>query len=430
MEDMPANEKPHEYTLPIISRYNEVKDKKLRVIKVKDGANFKKQAARLLLAKPDDGFASYLNRSKVIIDCRSKVQSLESIFSMQIAAMTEEHTFPAQFIPFLDYERVLDELEIYKNEKFYYNISLRKDSLEAILQSDGWYSLIIPKMQITIDSIEKLSLLTDFAVMVLKSYLDKFYKYEKDRWEAPLLEYQELDKSDGNFVDEYKFSYYDSSESDTTADTVEKFVGGLQTLLNQHSGIPTYKVDTLNGSLIAFDFRAHLYTPLICLKANGLQLTVSPVSLNEDEKDFVDQLKAYVDNKVDVFAGKSLYLLRNKSKVGMGFFEAGNFYPDYVLWIDAPGTQYVSFIDPKGLRRLQWNDPKIDFYATIKTLETRLQPSNTDKRIILNSFIMSGTRSADLYQWWNKDKSERHAKNVFCLDESGCVDGMIQKIFS
>ena len=428
MEDMPVNEKPHEYILPVLSRYNDVKTKKLRVIRVKDGANFKKQAARLLLGKPDDGFSRYLNRSKVVIDCRSKVQTLESTFSMQIESVAEEYPLPSDCLPFLDYERIFDELETYKNEKFYYNISLCKDDIRAILQTDGWYSLIIPKRDIEFNTVEKLPIMTDFAVMALKSYLDKFYKYEKDRWEAPLLEYQELSEGDSNFVDEYKFSYYDSYDGDTTADTVEQFVDDLKVLLNQHSGIPTYQNTTLNGALVAFDFRAHLYTPLICLKANGLKLTVSPVSLNEDEKDFVDKLRTYVDDNTDLFEGKNLYLLRNKSKVGMGFFEAGNFYPDYVLWIDTPDVQYISFIDPKGLRMLKWNDPKIEFYATIKELERRLQPSSTDKSIVLNSFIMSGTRSEDLRQWWGKNKPERHSKNVFCLDESDCIDAMIRKV--
>lgn len=159
-----------------------------------------------------------------------------------------------------------------------------------------------------------------------------------------------------------------------------------------------------------------------------MKLTVSPVSLNEDEKRFVDKLKAYVDANAAIFEGKKLYLLRNKSKVGMGFYEAGNFYPDYVLWIDTPDVQYISFIDPKGLRHLQWDDPKIEFHATIKELEARLLPSSGDKKIVLNSFIMSGTRSEDLRQWWGKGKLERRAKNVFCLDEDDCIDGMITKI--
>lgn len=62
-----------------------------------------------------------------------------------------------------------------------------------------------------------------------------------------------------------------------------------------------------------------------------------------------------------------------------------------MLWIDTPDVQYISFIDPKGLRHLQWDDPKIEFHATIKELEVHLQPISSDKKIVLNFFIMSGT---------------------------------------
>jgi hypothetical protein len=99
-----------------------------------------------------------------------------------------------------------------------------------------------------------------------------------------------------------------------------------------------------------------------------------------------------------------------------------------VLWIDTPDVQYISFVAPKGLRHLQWDDPKIKFHAIIKELEARLQPISSDKKIVLIFFIMSGTRSEDLSQWWGKGKPERRAKNVFCLDEDDCIDGMIAKI--
>lgn len=49
-------------------------------------------------------------------------------------------------------------------------------------------------------------------------------------------------------------------------------------------------------------------------------------------------------------------------------------------------------------------------------MEIRLQPMSADKKIILNSFIMSGTKSADLKEWWQMTKPVREAKNVLCLD--------------
>ena len=119
----------------------------------------------------------------------------------------------------------------------------------------------------------------------------------------------------------------------------------------------------------------------------------------------------------------------------MGFFEAGNFYPDYILWIDDDQTQYISFIDPNGLMHIRPDDPKIQFSKTIKELETRFAPTAKEKTIVLNSFIMSGTPSSDLRLWWSTPKVEatkayREARNVCTLDDPECVELMIEKMLT
>ena len=180
--------------------------------------------------------------------------------------------------------------------------------------------------------------------------------------------------------------------------------------------------------IIFTNFRHHLYAPLVCVKKNNLKIQVSPVQMNEDEKKFVDLLDCYMKNHANEWNDKSLFLLRNKSKVGMGFFEAGNFYPDYILWIDTQDVQYISFIDPKGLLHFTAQDDKIKFYLKIKELEARLAPSSTDKKIVLNSFIMSATKAAQLKQWWQMTAEEYEAMNVYTLDDSQCVEKMIRKV--
>ena len=72
----------------------------------------------------------------------------------------------------------------------------------------------------------------------------------------------------------------------------------------------------------------------------------------------------------------------------MGFFEAGNFYPDFIMWLIRDSKQYITFVDPKGLRNVDVaNGAKVNFYATIKELEAQLG----DSSIVLNSFIVSTT---------------------------------------
>jgi len=434
-EGAPTNDKILEIRLPVVSRFEKVKDKKLRVIKVKDGINFKKQARRMIIDAPDSDFLPYLLKSKTVVDCRSKIQTIDSSGSMNMISQMKEYSLPEEVIPFLDYQRIFEELEEYKNEKYYYNISIIKEKLPKILMENGWYGIIIPESHLKIDSYEKLESATDYAILILKSYIDKFFRFQKEKWEAPYLEFSEITAEDNNFVDEYTITYASQGDLDKTGDELEKFINDIKIILNKNNGLDVYEKSSFKDRLVLFDFRNHLYAPLVCLTKSNLKLQISPVSLNEDEKKFVDYLKEYTESHITELKDRSLYLLRNKSKVGMGFFEAGNFYPDYILWIDTENVQYITFIDPKGLMHIRPDNPKVEFYKTIKDLESRLAPTSPDRKIILNSFIMSGTPSLELKQWWSTSGVEatrawREERNVYTLDNKECVELMIEKILS
>jgi hypothetical protein len=103
--------------------------------------------------------------------------------------------------------------------------------------------------------------------------------------------------------------------------------------------------------------------------------------------------------------------LRNLSRGrGIGFFEAGNFYPDFILWLLVGGKQYVSFVDPKGIRNMDGaDDPKVSFYKTIKVLEKRL----ADPSVILNSFIIASTRYEEVDHWVTPRTGQRMSKAAF-----------------
>src|SRR5699024_10677302 len=115
--------------------------------------------------------------------------------------------------------------------------------------------------------------------------------------------------------------------------------------------------------------------------------------LNDGEYNFIQELKLYYDKNADFFKNKQLYLLRNQSKgKGIGFFEAGGFYPDFILWILHEDKQFITFADPKGIRNHSITDFKLQFYKYIKELEQQLN----DEDIILNAFTISNTYYGDL----------------------------------
>lgn len=432
-EGTPSNEMIHEFQIPVINRFNEIQDKELRIIRVKDDANFKKQSARIIMDIPDKGFGEYLLKSKTIIDCRSKIQSIDSTTSINYEVALEPQTIPNSILPYLNTQRIYEELQEYKSDRKFYNIIIVKEKLVEILSQHEWYGLLIPKNQLAINSYTKLEAFTDYAVLALKSYMEKFFKFEKERWESSRLEYSVIEADDSNFVDKYTMTYVNQNATDTTSNTIKRFVENYSTKMKDKKSQIDFELVCQDCGLVMINFKSHLYSPLICLVSNSSNTQVTPVALNEGEMCFVNYLKKYVDAHTPELNDKSLYLLRNKSKTGIGFFEAGNFYPDFILWIDTPNTQYISFIDPKGMMHIRPDDPKIEFYKTIKDLEKRLTTDTDKKKIVLNSFIMSATPSSSLQSWWSTlgvdaNRQFREARNVYSLDDENCVESMIAKI--
>lgn len=137
---------------------------------------------------------------------------------------------------------------------------------------------------------------------------------------------------------------------------------------------------------------------------------------------------AFCENHREFFKDKELYLLRNQSRgKGIGFFEAGNFYPDFILWILYNGKQYITFVDPKGIRNMSIDDPKIQFHKTIKEKEKELG----DSSIVLNSFIISNTEYANLINTGTKlSKEEMEKLNILFQvdDKADYIEKMVRKI--
>lgn len=412
------------------SRFPQAQPYKLQVIRVARDKNFKKQAKRLLLDAPKvPQFKAYMNTNQVVIDCRSKIQAIDVTFSMKVSYVPNPIPMPMEIIDVLDYQRIYEELELYKNEKSYYNLCIKKDLLLGILRDTSWYLFDIPASHLVIKSLADRESMTDLAIMALKPYVDKFVKFEKAKWEDQYLQYEELDANDPNLDVDYTIGIDSELVLHGIGNAIITDISNAMAYLNQHDVLLPYNYGTQNQFISLFDYPEHLYAPLVRLAKGVKEIKVTPVSLNDDEKKFVDYLNDYTDKNRQQLENenKRIFLLRNKSKVGMGFFEAGNFYPDYILWIDTPDAQYITFIDPKGLLHFTPQDEKIKFYKTIKELESRLRRS-LPKKIILNSFIMSSTPAGQLQQWWHMSQENYETMNVYTLDDTKCVEKMMKKI--
>jgi len=387
-EGLPGNEERIEFILPVVKNLN---GKKLTSVRIEEGKDFKLHGPKPTLDSPPDR----IQRHPVALNWYPKIQAQQSkgvVAKIEDSVVKHEGKLEEKHLAFMNIDAIWFELQHFKNERSWYNLNLDRDSILHLLSppNNQWYKLFIPPEELEFTQFDRVRRWEEIAIALLKKYADRYYKYKKQEWESDFYEYHELREDDPNFVSEYRLLI------DESQDTIVEKLGELKEKIGDGS-----LTDWSFGNLHAISFGQHLYQPLLHFKSDFVD--VSPVSLNEGEKEFVTDLRTFYDDNQPFFEDQELYLLRNMSRGrGIGFFEAGNFYPDFLLWLLTDDKQYVTFVDPKGIRNLEGpDDPKIRFFRTIKELESRLG----DPNVILNSFIISNTPFQQV-RWWTEDLSK------------------------
>lgn len=405
-----------EIYLPVLKDYHKRK-LKLKALRLKEGINYKRQGPNPLFKSPTEHLPS---NSKIVVNWYPKLQIQDSRkkgFSIRETQEAEINkvTFTDKHIAFMDMNHIYFEMQKFKNERSWYNLILSKEEIVNLLSNDYWYEIEIPKEELTFDSFSKVKRWEEIVLVLLKKYCEKQYLNAKKDWEAPHMEYYDLTEADSNFFEEYKVSV--DSNDDSMLAKLKQLSDALK-----KKGISDVKF----GGLESFSFSQHLYHPLITV--DGTAVKVTPVPLNEGEYTFVQDLKSYYIRNQDFFENKELYLLRNQSKgKGIGFFEAGGYYPDFILWILHGNKQYITFVDPKGIRNHSITDSKLQFYLHMKELEYSLN----DNEIILNAFTISNTYYSDILNTGMKiSKEEMEIQHILFQkdDKETYIDKMIHGI--
>ena len=419
-EGLPTNDDRIEFLLPVIKNLGTQKLKTIRLKKKINGVNtefgdaYRKLGPIPTVGRPDpatDRSTEYLQKNQVILNWYPKIQAMKSgglVGGDADAAPNQAHLGP-RHVAFLDVDELYFELERFKAERGWYNLNITRQGVEGLLADQSWYQLLIPPEELAFDSFERVRLWQEIALALLKKYVERYYTFRKREWELPHLEYRDLEADDPNFLgvaeasnDSYYRILLDRSQ--------EEIATKLEEL----------KATIVKGELKAWEFQGlktilfgrHLYQPLLYLDSKIVE--ISPAPLNKGERLFVEDLKAFHDGHPAFFQDKELYLLRNLSKGrGVGFFEAGNFHPDFIVWLLVGGQQHVIFVDPKGIRNLGPTDPKIQFHETIKEIEQRLG----DPAIRLQSFIVSNTPSHTMRMLWHMEKADMQKRHILFQEE-------------
>lgn len=424
-EGLPANE--DSYSQIKIPTVNLLGNKKLKIVRLKQGLDFKKECVV---------YPEKVNNVLVKVD---KTPKVEAIWSQRAGVDEAAEIVPTgKLLPphlnLLNWNKIFFAIQQMKNERSWYNLKISMEGLKQLMLNPNWYELYIPLEQLEFHDFGRdVPRWEEITISLLRAFIDRAYKIIKSKWESQHMEAVWLDPNDPNFFDEYTVEV----RSDKNA-WIEK----LQELREQIiSGNLENDYSVYSSWIQALRFDRHLYYPLLCLNErdrNGDRILldkntseplikISPGALNVGETAFVKDIrKFYEENKDDLLKDKEIYLLRNESRKGIGFFEASNFYPDFILWLNDSQKQYVTFIDPKGIRNLKGlQDPKIQLYHQLKT---EVEPSLNDADIILDSYIISNTDYDQVDSWGSEEDFKNN--HVLFQNKSNYVEALFNMIMN
>ena len=391
----------------------------LKLIQVKESENFKRKQLIKLELNTD-----VFKNKQVEVDWYPKIDLKESVKTNKVETAKQICYLETPHLTFVNWAKVYFEVQEFKSSKGFQNLAVDLDELKEIIKSNAWYKLYIPQDKMIFSTFKNVLLWEELTIVLLKKYMEYYYLFFKNKFNADHIETRKLVTGDDNLILQYDIRLNKNENIDYIQN---KFIK----LKTEVSG-DTFKTLHIANQIEAFDHLMHLYKPLLYVgKGYENKVQVFPVALNDTEYQFMQDFETKIGGIKDKQGLEEIFLLRNQSKKGIGFFaEGNNFYPDFILWIKKNKKQYLTFIDPKGIRNSKGiTDAKIQFY---KYLEDKVQPQVAAEKLVLNSFIISNTKWLEV-NWKDdltiQDFNDNHV--LFQEDQRGeYVEVMVREIIA
>jgi len=311
--------------------------------------------------------------------------------------------FPIQFIDALNWDKIVWALDGLRNRKGWHNLIYDIPTLKQVLTSDQFVlscrqDLISPKRYTDLIHLEEI------ATAILKKYLTAFYHRLQSEWAKKNLDVENVTTDHPNINFRYTISVSNKDERVKT---------DVETLL-------TLQKEELFGALSSPPIKnvywsRHLYQPLLAAWDGDKEiLTLQPTGINKGEETLVKDLAAYLENKKDKYAGYECFLLRNRSRLGVGLFETAYFYPDYIFWMIQGNRQQIVFLDPHGLAHNSDKDrEKQNLCKTIRQeyepyIGFRLKEKGISTEVLLDAYIISVTDPHGVHETYTGMPTKSH----------------------
>jgi hypothetical protein len=405
---------------------------KLKTLALKDGykdnqkQGFKRSHFPWLYEIPAQ-FEGKIKLPHVVLDLYPRIEALSSQGKSTATTTEARHKgkLDTKLFSLFDFDRIYLALQDYKLQRSWSNLRLERNKLMNFCTSaSDWYTLYIPAEALELKSFADLKGQEDILIRLLTDYTERFYKVLKSAYEGQFYDVIKMDEGHGSMLKLYHFEI----ENNDDGLEYQKKLAILKALV---AAGKIGEASQWNAPhMVAICFDRHLYYPLLSLEnKDDVPLKLRPVAFDApSEVIFVRDLEAFYQSAEGKAAigPRSLYLLRNADREdkGLGFALAGNFYPDFLLWLvdEASGQQWLSFVDPKGLRNLDLNHPKLGLYKEVKTLQAVLeqQPQPGEAGLVLNAFVLSPTKFSDLLNVGDPDmRAKLEDRHVLFMEDGG-----------
>ena len=420
-EGLPGNERPNCVTMPLAVTYDF--GRRLKILRPKkngpDGREYDfKRDGRV--PRVDGNVPEGLVRNPVVADWYPRIQSIESKVRNLAATAKNAGRLPMDLLALLDWDKAYFALEDFKRDRSWHNLDISPEGLKAALEravasgENGrpWYMLYLPDRWLDWPpSTGLLRTAQAIAEELLKRYVERLYNESKAAFYEPRLELRDVTDADLMLppVDETGARLYSFSIEGATEDEAAEMATDIKKLQEELKTKRDQLVEI--GNIRAIRYQRHLFEPLFSLRQKG-KISIQPVCLNDSEFGFVNDLCEWAKAHAADLGDREVYLLRNVStNKGIGFFEAANFHPDFLLWIVDGEKQRLVFVEPHGLVHEHPNSPKVLFFKTVKEIERRLGDPNVE----LDSYIVTPTPFQSLL-WPGVTEQILAARHILFLD--------------
>lgn len=377
-----------------------------------------------------------INDIKVIVDLSIHKIVVTAKEQGEESSNTKIDKIKDELLVYVDWDKIYLGLLRYKQQKKYDNLRIERNKIKELFEGINYE--IYRDTELGIRNYEDIGKLNKIVLMVLEQYCKLFYDRKLKDYEGRHIETETLTNDNSNFQDiDYVVEFIETDEDGEPLSSIDTILAEVEEIIKcVEPAYPLNLKDKHKNIIKNSWLEEHLYQPLLDdeegqeLTAGGKKIisNIKPKGLNKGERDFIADLRNYIISNEAYFEDKEIFLLRNQSKKGFGFyFEAsGGFYPDFILWIKYNKKQYLTFIDPHGLRNEKsgFRSEKIQLHKTIKELEKELNK----KELILNSFILTPTPKTEITHFKESEKAEKY--NVLEIGEAKYIERMINKIIS